>query len=499
MMPFGKEAFNGLFDGDIDLKTVSLFDVDNDYYADSEPEKVENRTSIMVKQSDELNPIDKLSVEEKRKQITNRGLPGLRNLGNTCYMNSILQCLSHTVMLCAWLRDNKFMKYLQMNKLEELATKIRKEKGLSDQDPVDVKKKDLTAEVEKSISYQLARVFQAMWECNWVVVPTTFKDLIGKINPEFKGYTQNDSQELLNLILDRIHEETKVEVEIRFRHVPPDVSALIKKRTENATLIKEASSLKEKEEICKEYREYIQQNPRAKTCLGAFMYWKKYIKREKKSIITDLFTGLYYSRIVCSKCHNETSQFEPFTIMSIPTKSTGETTLEECLAKFSEEETMDGSDMYFCEECDEKVKATKKMFIWEPPEVLIIQLKRFKNEYRNNYSWQTKTNSTVKFPLRDLELTENLPDLYDRKQCVYDLFAISEHFGTCHSGHYKAHCKNAINNKWYEFDDSYVVHVPDEDIEGEIVTKNAYILFYVRRPSDEQGTIDPKKVAEVEK
>jgi len=44
--------------------------------------------------------------------LKERGLTGLKNLGNTCYMNSIIQCLSHTLSLKDFLLDGSYEKQI---------------------------------------------------------------------------------------------------------------------------------------------------------------------------------------------------------------------------------------------------------------------------------------------------------------------------------------------------------------------------------------------------
>ena len=48
------------------------------------------------------------------------------------------------------------------------------------------------------------------------------------------------------------------------------------------------------------------------------------------------------------------------------------------------------------------------------------------------------------------------PDQKNAPSLLYDCFGISNHFGNVGGGHYTAYAKNPINNKWYDFDDSYV-------------------------------------------
>ena len=70
-----------------------------------------------------------------------------------------------------------------------------------------------------------------------------------------------------------------------------------------------------------------------------------------------------------------------------------------------------------------------------------------------------------------------LPEVSKTPKCVYDLYAISNHFGTLSGGHYTAYCKNAINGKFYEFDDTSVSPIED----AKIATNAAYVLFYKLR------------------
>lgn len=60
---------------------------------------------------------------------------------------------------------------------------------------------------------------------------------------------------------------------------------------------------------------------------------------------------------------------------------------------------------------------------------------------------------------------------------IYDLYAVSNHYGSLNGGHYTAYAKNPINKKWYEFDDSDVTKLDS----SKIPTKASYVLFYRKR------------------
>jgi len=57
---------------------------------------------------------------------------------------------------------------------------------------------------------------------------------------------------------------------------------------------------------------------------------------------------------------------------------------------------------------------------------------------------------------------------------IYDLYAVSNHYGSLHGGHYTAFGLNAMSNKWYDFNDSSFSSVSNLN---EIVSPGAYLLF----------------------
>ncbi|CAD8192576.1 unnamed protein product [Paramecium octaurelia] len=182
--------------------------------------------------------------------------------------------------------------------------------------------------------------------------------------------------------------------------------------------------------------------------------------------------------------------------------ATQKVALQECLKQSEQPEQLAEDNAWYCKVCKEHVQAFKSMQIYKASDILIFTLKRFK---ASSGFFKQKLETFVDFPVRGLDLTEfilnkNRPLDYDietqqkemieeefpgkredDKKLLYDLYAVSNHFGGMGGGHYTAFGKNHLNGKWYNFDDAQVNEV-DED---QIVSKNAYVLFYKRRSKEE--------------
>jgi ubiquitin C-terminal hydrolase len=417
----------------------------------------------------------KNDYEIERKKLTVRGLSGLKNQGNTCYMNSIIQCLASLDLFRTWMVSKSFKKRLYYNYGIKLVDKIRKDNKFDQTKKIKINQSDLEQFSQNSIVYRLAEVFENMWKQNCYITPQKLKDKIGESCESFRGYRQHDSQELLNEILDKIHEETKAEV-IVYPEMTSGVNEyLYELKKCNSIMNDPLATPEDKEQAYYIFCEYKKNHVVDAITASSIQFWRSYVSKSH-SIITDLFTGLFYSKIVCKECGLVSGSFEPFTTLSVPTKEDGETSIDESIREFIKEEILSGDNQYFCDHCKKKVDATKKMCIWEPPNILIVHLKRFKNDRYGS----TKTSSKVIFPTDNLDIQSYLSDLHNVKNTTYKLTSISEHRGTCNFGHYVAYCQNSINNKWYEFNDDSVYHVPDDELAKEIVTKNAYILLYTR-------------------
>ncbi|XP_071778632.2 ubiquitin carboxyl-terminal hydrolase 43a [Centroberyx gerrardi] len=177
-------------------------------------------------------------------------------------------------------------------------------------------------------------------------------------------------------------------------------------------------------------------------------------------------------------------------------------TLDECFQLYTKEEQLAPDDAWKCPHCKQLQQGMVKMSLWTLPDILILHLKRFRQvgERRN------KLSTLVRFPLAGLDMA---PHVVKRSQSMrnlnlgawpaawkqpsgqhhqpsdmtlpldylYDLYAVCNHHGGMHGGHYTAYCRNSVDGQWYSYDDSSVDLVPEE----EVCTRGAYILFYQRR------------------
>uniref|UniRef100_A0A8C5E1C0 ubiquitinyl hydrolase 1 n=1 Tax=Gouania willdenowi TaxID=441366 RepID=A0A8C5E1C0_GOUWI len=168
--------------------------------------------------------------------------------------------------------------------------------------------------------------------------------------------------------------------------------------------------------------------------------------------------------------------------------------LDECFQLYTKEEQLAPDDAWKCPHCQQLQQGMVKMSLWTLPDILILHLKRFRQvgERRN------KLATFVHFPLAGLDMKPHMVSRThgNRHQhpphqswkpprqlevtppdFLYDLYAVCNHHGGMHGGHYTAFCRNSVDGQWYSYDDSSTEPVP----ESEVCTRGAYILFYQRR------------------
>lgn len=402
------------------------------------------------------------NIEVHRKNVTVEGLSGLSNIGNTCYMNAVIQCLSATELLITYFLRNHFHDHLYVNMFELAEIRKRKIKKMAIDEKVIITKQDMDNRYEKSLSHCFYLLISKIWGENQNVHPTKFKKVIGYHNDNFKGYDQCDSPDLLGTIFEVMDKELKSydPFEVPIPEYLIDYEENIEKYKKQ--LLEEY----DKCTIAKNYVNYIYEN-KDKSAILKYIKYEKYLSKNGTSIIDKIFTNVFCTEFTCKNCGYLSQTIESFNMLPLSIcNSQDSISLKSCLDNdFNEKEVKE----YTCSLCREKSGANQKTFLWTTNNVIIIHLKRFENNLR-------KISTLVDYPLEF-----SFDDYYYNKSMnttSYQLYGVINHSGILNGGHYTAFTKNPVNDKWYEFNDAHIVHVPDEEIEKTVISEKGYILFY---------------------
>lgn len=126
-----------------------------------------------------------------------------------------------------------------------------------------------------------------------------------------------------------------------------------------------------------------------------------------------------------------------------------------------------GAEAFSCEVCKAKTPATKHLRLQRLPQILVLHIKRFK--YRGFFT--DKLTASVSYPLAGLSLDTYLsPEALVAGEggALYDLYAVSNHYGNLSGGHYTAMCRvqspQAPEGEWYCFNDDLVNRVSEDQV-----------------------------------
>lgn len=243
----------------------------------------------------------------------NKGFTGLANLGNTCFLNSCVQALSHTHELTHFLSSEKYKKHIN----ESLPENI--------------------------IIQEWNDLHKTMWSQNGVVSPKRFvhhiQQLAGMKNRElFTGWAQNDLPEFLLFIIECMH--NSISRPVKMNITGKTKGQLDKLAVSCYSMLKEIYS--------KEYSEFME------------MFYGIYVSElssKKGNIIHSLRPESYFILDLELPKHNPT--------------------LYDCFDSFTQYEYLEGDNSWYNEKTKQKEEVKKRITFWSLPKVLIITLKRF--------------------------------------------------------------------------------------------------------------------------
>lgn len=125
--------------------------------------------------------VSPLSKSKQQSQIVTPGLTGLDNLGNTCFMNSVLQCLANTREFRDFFLDGHFQSEINIDNPLGMGGKL---------------------------AVAFAVLLKVLWSGTQnSYAPSKLKTLIGMKAIQFTGFAQHDAQEFMAFLLDGLHED----------------------------------------------------------------------------------------------------------------------------------------------------------------------------------------------------------------------------------------------------------------------------------------------------
>lgn len=295
-----------------------------------------------------------------------------------------------------------------------------------------------TAEVDSTIVREWNDLRRVMWDSTGAVSPNRFvyyvqQLAVAKSRELFTGWAQNDMPEFLLFMIECMHNSVSRSIKMK-----------IMGKIENQV-----------DKLATECYKMLQQT-----------YAREY------SEIMDLFYGIYVSELLSMDGKtSHTVKAESFFMLDLPIPKK-DASLYECFDAFTSPEIMDGDNAWKNDKTGEKEDVQKRITFWNFPRILVITLKRFSADGKR------KMQDLIDFPLNDLNLSKYITG-YNPNQYVYDLYAVCNHSGGPHGGHYTAHVKN-IDGEWIHYNDTTVERgVPT----GKIITPKAYCLFYRKKNS----------------
>ncbi|KAI1608422.1 ubiquitin carboxyl-terminal hydrolase 8 [Exophiala viscosa] len=397
-----------------------------------------------------------LTANTSQRPCGRSGVRGLFNLGETCYMNAVLQMMVHNTLLASY-----FLGMGHPTHTCPISKEPDKKNNDSDSEDEDEEKK----EQQTCVACGMTEVFSDVTMVDQPLPAHAVNLLFAswKNIPQMSGKGQQDAQEWFMCIIDRLHEAVA-------HYKTPE-------KTNSANAANGIPAI-EKQCVC---------------------FFHK------------VFYGRYNSQITCDTCHTVSSREDEFSSISLDFKkqvkkkkkaakdaanaAAGEgkekdkeplkiaiPSLHECLRSFTAPEPL-SPEQYNCQECNDRRSASKQTRIRKLPAILCVHVKRFgMKQLGTGVYVPEKYEGRLDFNLHlDMAPYTTRPPTNgeDKEKYMYDLDCVVVHQGEhAQNGHYFAFCRQ--DTKWFRFDDEIVSATTTEDV----MRQEAYLLFYSLRSLD---------------
>ena len=424
----------------LSIKKDELKEKENKHKKEKEEFKIKkdeykkDKKNFDKEKKDKLEPLKQKETELNKKEhdIENEEniyfankkpiLIGLNNIGATCYMNASLQCLSNTKKLTEFFLNN----YKEKKKKNHI------------------------------IAHEYYELINNLWDeknNNKSYSPNSFKEVLSKENPLFAGIQANDSKDLINFLIERLH------LELNF---------INQNKNNNNDCIDQLDQTNE---------------------LSMLKIFIEEFNQKFNSPVSNLFYGILETKSRCQGCNIIKFNFQVYSFLEFPLQqvnqyyfNTGrrplftpdgknpDVDLYECFEYNRKIDLMNGENQMFCNICNKLCDTLYSTTLYSGPNYLIINLNRGKGAV-----YECKVN----FPSQ-LNILNYVT--YRQGITTYELYAVICHLGpSSMSGHFVAYCRNRIDNKWYLYNDAFVTECTKKYQYNDGMP---YILFYRALISD---------------
>ena len=278
-------------------------------------------------------------------------------------------------------------------------------------------------------------VLENIWENNRIkdYIPNNFIGIINSMNPLFKEKPWNYSKDFISFLLENMHNE-----------------------------LNRAKNIEQKNE----------DNSNQNNFYNSLYSFTSFFKDNFKSVISDIFYGIYNSQTKCLDCNDITYDANYYNIIIIPleevrlfkryTKNT--VTIKDCVEYNQKSDYITGENQIFCNKCKAKTNSVKNTALIKGPNVLIINLNR-----ERGHQFDVRLNFEEFIDIKQFVY-------YKNSNSEYQLTGVVTQFGP--SGiyeHFVAFCKSFVDGNWYRYNDSIVTRSNFQEAKS---TGVPYILFY---------------------
>lgn len=345
---------------------------------------------------------------------------GLVNLGNTCYMNSVLQTLVMT---------KEFSRNILLS---------------TSKSPMLFKIQQLLALMLHSKRPEL----------------TPGAVLHATRPPGFLPGFQQDSSEFLGYLLETLHEQEKH----FYKHATLKLDEMALASRDNGTDIE----VSEGASSSQNYKETFNGSQASQ-------------KTTRQTAVEKTFTGKLTTTYKCLSCSGESKNTDTFRDLQLAfpeLKSDCATnySVQDLLDYYCSPEKLCGDNKYFCDKCKKLSDAQRFINFVSAPKNLILTLKHFK--YDQKYHMRAKLMHKV-FHDENVSIKVYSPDTLTETSSVhYNLYASVVHSGvSMDSGHYYTYASERPD-AWFKFNDNVVTTCSISELHNLEPPNTPYILFY---------------------